>query len=97
MDIWFTSDTHFGHQAIIKHIQRPFQTTQEMDETILQGLNKVLKRTDQLWHLGDYCWQASKAGHYRQRLNTRQLHIIQGNHDANSLAKIGRASCRERV
>ena len=42
-----------------------------------------------LYHLGDFAWKASKYGHYRQRLNVRKLHMIQGNHDSGSL----RAHC----
>ncbi len=86
-DIWFTSDTHFGHEAIRLHVpaRRVFPSTYEMDDALIDGINAVVKPKDVLYHLGDFCWKASRAGHFRQRLGVKELHVCQGNHDANSL------------
>jgi len=87
--IWFTADTHFGHGGILAHQRhRQFADTKEMDEHLFEQMNSVLRGGDELWHLGDFCWRASRAGHYRNRIRRGvQLHLVAGNHDANSLAR----------
>lgn len=86
--IWFTADTHFGHAAIMRHQERPGDTVAEMDAALIDAINHHVKRNDTLWHLGDFCWRASRAGHYRARLNVRELHVVRGNHEAGSLARV---------
>jgi len=88
--IWFTADSHFGHPGIL--IYQPermnaFGCVENMDAEIIAQFNSVLRPNDELFHLGDFAWQASRAGHYRQRLNVRKLHIVRGNHDSSSLSK----------
>ena len=36
--IWFTADTHFGHENIIKHCGRPFQSANHMDAVLIENL-----------------------------------------------------------
>jgi calcineurin-like phosphoesterase family protein len=86
--IWFTADTHFGHTGILTHqLERlnAFECVEEMDTQLIDQINSLVRPNDELWHLGDFCWKASRAGHYRQRLNVRKLYMCQGNHDSNSL------------
>jgi calcineurin-like phosphoesterase family protein len=88
-NIWFTSDTHFGHKAILRHMPergKVFATIDEMDDHLIDENNRVVKKGDILIHAGDFCWKAGRAGHYRARLNVREIHLAQGDHDANSLA-----------
>lgn len=82
MSIWVTSDTHFGHENIIKYTKRPFSTVEEMDETIIKNWNEVVKPRDIVWHLGDFSWRS--AGYYRRRLNG-DINLILGNHDFKKL------------
>lgn len=85
---WFCSDTHFGHTGILKHQPsraEAFANVSDMDDYLIDQINKYVYPEDELYHLGDFCWSASKAGHYRQRLKVRKLHIIRGNHDSSSL------------
>lgn len=81
MTVWFTADTHFGHTNIIKYCNRPFQSSEEMDETILERFNSVIKPGDVLYHLGDICWSSYNLGKFFGRLNTQEVHVIRGNHD----------------
>ena len=54
MNIFFTSDTHFYHQNIIKFAGRPFYTDFEMNENMIVQWNSVVQDTDTIYHLGDF-------------------------------------------
>ncbi len=89
-NIHFCADTHFGHDAILQHMPgrgAEFRDIDEMDTAIIDSINHYVKKDDILFHLGDFCWRAGRAGHYRSRLNVREIHVTRGNHDAPSLAK----------
>lgn len=81
-DIWVVSDTHFNHANIIKYCNRPFKTTKEMDETIIERWNNVVKPNDKVYHLGDVYMGGSNGyiGSIFQRLNGYKR-LILGNHD----------------
>lgn len=86
--IWFSADWHLGHAGILKHQpEREFADLEEMDVCLIDSINRVVQPNDELYFLGDFCWQASKAGHYRQRINVRKMYVCRGNHDAASLGK----------
>lgn len=81
MTIFFTSDTHFDHQNIIRLCNRPFETVEEMNETMVENWNKTVGKDDTVYHIGDFSWggvTAAKA--IFDRLNG-QKHLIMGNHD----------------
>lgn len=80
-NIFFTADTHFGHSNIIKYTNRPFKTSDEMDESILKKFNEVLNPGDTLYHLGDVSWSSYNLDRFFGRLNCHQVHLIYGNHD----------------
>jgi calcineurin-like phosphoesterase family protein len=81
-DTWFTSDFHFGHFNIIRYCNRPFSSTQEMDDAIADGMNACVKPNDVLYFLGDFCLgSAERVVAYRKRLACRTIHFIEGNHD----------------
>ena len=48
------SDLHFFHDNIIRYCNRPFKTTQEMNDTIINNINEVVQEDDILWCLGDW-------------------------------------------
>lgn len=82
MAVWFTSDTHFGHAAIIRLAQRPFDSVEAMDEALISRWNATVAPEDTVWHLGDFCHRGAKhIDDYRARLNGT-IHLIVGNHDA---------------
>ncbi len=87
---YFTSDLHLGHAGILEYRVLPewVKAIEQHDDIILDGIAKTVRHGDTLVCAGDFCWKASKAGHYRQRLPRGvQLHMVAGNHDAPSLAK----------
>lgn len=79
---WFTSDTHFGHAAIIRLCGRPFSDVAEMDSALVEAWNSRIGPGDAVWHLGDFSYRnAQSAQSYLTRLNG-QKHLIHGNHDS---------------
>jgi calcineurin-like phosphoesterase family protein len=79
---WFTSDTHFGHENIIKHCARPFESAASMDAALIAHWNDVVAPEDEVWHLGDFSYKAAHApSDYLRRLNGRK-HLLWGNHDS---------------
>lgn len=52
--IWVTADLHFGHANIMKYCNRPFDSTENMDKTILDNINHCVSEDDELYILGDF-------------------------------------------
>lgn len=80
--IWFTSDTHFGHDNIIRYCKRGFKNIEEMDKKLIQTINSRVKKGDKVFHLGDFCFK-NKAVNYLDKLNGQYI-IVCGNHDYNN-------------
>jgi calcineurin-like phosphoesterase family protein len=78
--IWFTADTHFGHQNIIEYCVRPYRTSSEMDVTLIANWNAVVHPSDTVYHLGDFCWRVHSPELLLNGLNGIK-HLIWGNHD----------------
>lgn len=79
--IFFTSDLHFGHRNIIKFCNRPWKTTEEMDEALIENWNSVVKDNDIVFDLGDFAFATN--GRWKDilsRLNGKH-YLILGNHD----------------
>jgi calcineurin-like phosphoesterase family protein len=86
-DIWITSDTHFNHENILKFEDnlgnkiRDFHYVQEMNETIIQNWNSVVKQGDKVYHLGDVMFGSKDWFALNwPRLNGSK-NLIVGNHD----------------
>jgi len=83
--LFFTSDTHFNHNNIIKYSERPFAHVTEMNEHMIAAWNSVVTNNDIVYHLGDVFYPSQNAHHISldelmSRLNgTKRL--ILGNHD----------------
>lgn len=80
------SDTHFGHTNSWQKFTladgsplRPFTSTEEMDETMIERWNAKVKPHDTVYHLGDVVINR-KSLPLIQRLNGRKI-LIRGNHD----------------
>jgi calcineurin-like phosphoesterase family protein len=93
MTIWLTSDTHFGHANIIRftgtdgQLIRPgFSSVEEMNETLIERWNAVVRPTDHVYHLGDVAMKIPGAG---MIAIVRRLHghkrLVLGNHDRFSM------------
>lgn len=97
MTVWFTSDTHFWHKAIIGYCKRPvWDASKEdyttdvavMNEWLISHWNVKVKPDDQVWHLGDFAFCGfEKYKEIVSRLNG-QINLIVGNHDYGLIKKI---------
>lgn len=84
-NIFFTSDTHFGHTNIIKYCKRPFNSIEEHDETLIKNWNNKVGENDIIFHLGDFAFGSEKKWmNYLEQLNGKKYLII-GNHDWRNL------------
>lgn len=93
-NLWFTSDTHFGHENIIKYTGRPFKDIFHMDSTLIRNWNERIKKDDTVIFIGDFCFRNTKGGkegegttnkskYYKDQLNG-DIVFIGGNHDYNN-------------
>ena len=84
--IFFTSDHHFGHKNIIKFCNRPFESVEEMDETMIKRWNEKISPDDDVYHLGDVALcSPNKLKKIIDRLHGK-IHLIKGNHEKSALA-----------
>lgn len=78
---YIIADTHFNHKNIMQYENRPFNSIEEMNTTIINNWNKTIDKNDKVFHLGDFGFgnQQMIAEIIRQ-LNGYKVLII-GNHD----------------
>lgn len=82
-----TSDLHLGHKNIIKLCPstRPFGDLDEMDEVILEEMNKYLRnpQVSRFFFLGDLILRSKRhAEKYLEKIvNPEKVFMIEGNHD----------------
>ena len=76
VDIWFIADTHFDHENILTFKNkdgkplRSFKSVEEMNETMIERWNSVVKVQDHIYHLGDVTMARGKAW--------KQIDVIMG-------------------
>ena len=80
--IFFTADTHFGHENVIQFDKRPFSSASEMDEEMIKRWNNKVGKGDLVYVLGDMIWKSltDYAEPLIKSLNG-QIILIKGNHD----------------
>ncbi len=90
-NIFLVSDHHFGHQnsclwlredGITK--QRPFDTSDECDEIMIERHNAIVKPGDKVYFLGDLA-MSKKHLPKIAKLNGTKI-LIKGNHDQEKLS-----------
>jgi calcineurin-like phosphoesterase family protein len=81
--VYFTADQHYGHSNIIQFCKRPFSSVDEMNETLIENHNRIVKPGDLVYFLGDLFWRSltqEQALSIAARLNG-QKYYINGNHE----------------
>lgn len=89
MNTWFTSDTHYSHRNITgKNVStwtsgyRRFNYIEEMNNTLIENINKCVAKDDVLYHLGDWSFGGSlNILIFREAIKCKNIHLILGNHD----------------
>jgi calcineurin-like phosphoesterase family protein len=86
-NIFFCSDHHFGHANILGFKRddgsplRPFDTVEQMNETIIANHNSVVRSCDKVYFLGDVSMSTkSYSLDFLSRMNGEKI-LIKGNHD----------------
>ena len=79
---FFTGDTHFSHRNVINYCNRPFETAAEMNEKLIENWNKVVTKSDIVYHVGDVAFEKDhdKLDRLLSRLHGEK-HLVWGNHD----------------
>jgi calcineurin-like phosphoesterase family protein len=79
--IWFTSDLHFGHAAVIDFCERPFQDLKDMEDKLVARINNHVKPEDTLIVVGDaFFTNSTERKRILDRINGTKV-LVQGNHD----------------
>lgn len=79
---YYTSDFHFSHFKIMAYENRPFSNTEEMNDYIIENLNKYIKPKDTLYHLGDFAFcRIEKIIEIRKKIKCKRIVLVPGNHD----------------
>ena len=80
--IYFTSDLHLGHRGIIELCDRPFESVDEMNQTLIRNWNSIVNKNDTVYILGDLTHKltVSEANEIIRTLNGKKV-LIKGNHD----------------
>lgn len=79
---WFISDIHVDHTNVLRLSDRPFQNIQEMERTIVNNINKVVRPDDVLILGGDICLGKKEAWiRFLSSLHTKNVILVKGNHD----------------
>lgn len=79
--VFFTSDTHFGHENIIKFCNRPFSSVEEMNKALIENWNSVVSDDDIVFHLGDFAFGGSNVWNNAMNALKGKIYLIKGNHE----------------
>lgn len=85
--VFFTSDTHFGHENIIRFCNRPYSDTDTMNEALIASWNARVKPTDTVFIVGDMFYRCRDVELILKKLRGRKRLII-GNHDSSWMSEI---------
>lgn len=77
---YYISDLHYGHENIIKICNRPFNTVEEMNKSIVDVINNTCGEEDILYHIGDISMKKKWYEELASQLKCK-LVCINGNHD----------------
>lgn len=78
---FYISELHLGHKNCLSFDARPFETLEEMTETIISRWDYAVDEKDEVYILGDMFWKNAETVDILSRLNG-QLHLVKGNHGA---------------
>jgi len=91
-NLFFTSDTHYSHTNICRGVSnwerggddktRDFDTLEEMNQAIVDGINSNVGQDDYLIHLGDWSFGGvQNIWNFRKQIHCQNIILVHGNHD----------------
>ena len=87
MTTWYISDNHWYHNNILKMEDRPYETIEEMQTSMISTWNKYIQPKDTVHYLGGFCF----GGYKRWVTILEQLNgniiLYKGNHDESKVIK----------
>jgi len=80
-DVKFCADLHLGHKGVERF--RPiFKNTTDHDEKITENVISSVGKNDDLWVLGDVCFNKESFHYFKDIVNSvRRVNVVLGNHD----------------
>lgn len=89
--VYFTSDTHLGHNKPFVVEARGYKTIADHDTALIDKINERVRANDILFHLGDFCLNTdeSKLNEFLSRIQCQYIYLLWGNHN-NPLWKVYR-------
>ena len=81
---YYTADLHLSMPDIIEKANRPFESVDEMNHSIIQNFNEVLDKDDILMILGDVSSYGNNPAKLLKEIHGKKV-LITGNHDAEPL------------
>ncbi len=77
---YYIADTHFGHENILE-CRPQFKTITEMDQFIIDNINRKMTRKDTLYIIGDFSYRSKTPPiEYLEAIKPKKV-LILGNHD----------------
>lgn len=88
MQLWFISDTHWGHENMYTfmtadgshRVRHKFHNAREADAAMVQRWNERVKPHDHVYHLGDVAFDRGVLETIMPKLNGKKR-LLLGNHD----------------
>lgn len=78
--VFFTADTHFGHERVgVRH--RGFGSIEEHDQTLIDNWNAVVTKGDRVYHLGDFALGSQENAKVCADKLLGHVYLIRGNHE----------------
>lgn len=79
--VFFTSDLHLNHFNICRLCGRPFSSRDEMNKTLINNWNSVVRDKDIIFILGDFCFDKKTQWIKFLKQLKGEKYLILGNHD----------------
>lgn len=84
---YFTADLHFSKTST-NVLNRPFSSSLEMSEYILDKINTRVKRKDELLILGDFAFTTEETKYWRTKIKCKNIKLCLGNHDPKNIDEL---------
>lgn len=77
---FLSADHHFDHKELLSFYKQPFKTIEERNLKIVNNHNERVKKDDDVYVVGDFCFYKSNYLYWKNQLNGNLI-FLKGNHD----------------